>query len=328
MPKAMSIVLLVVIGFLLFLLYQNRSLPRIQEATAVIAVVAIGALLVVARGGSLQKSIYSAYFISKKDQVPLFFADTPVLIHHYLFQGAIFSHYQKRLADQKKKTSFDFSSDYNPLIDLQTIAILDHLLKFYRNTWYVKREMKEVASVTMFRGLTIEDVGNDLVKYGKEELPNSLKQNIFFDDLGGSTALALPKGTKIYYTVNKEYPSREFRFHKRLSFDITIKIRYFGGSIGLGSVGDFIGLTNIIEDKYINTSDPNVSNYETICLLIICKAKFSKVRAWNPSVVKYKEWAQNLFDDLYNTFDWSVCEAQMRRHQQTLANQKIIKKLK
>ena len=96
--------------FLLFLLYENRSSPRIQEATVVVAIVTIGALFFVARGGLLQKSIYSAYFISKKDQVPLFFADTPVLGQHYLFQGVIFSHYQKRLADQKKKTSFDFSS--------------------------------------------------------------------------------------------------------------------------------------------------------------------------------------------------------------------------
>lgn len=329
MSKAIPIVLLGLGCFLLFLLYENRSSPRIQEATVVIAVVMIGALLFVARGGSLQKSIYSAYFINKKDQVPLFFAGTPILGQHYLFQGVIFGHYQKRLADQKKKTSFDFSSDYNPLVDLQAIAILNHLFTFYSNQWYAKSEIKELPTGISFtsRPMETEDVGNDLVKYTKKELPNSLKRNIFFDDVGGFSTLALPRGTKIYYTTDKKYPSREYRFHKPFSFDIRIKIRYSHGGIGLGSVGYYVGLTNI-EDKFISPEDPNVRNYETTILRIICKAKFSKIRPWSPTVVRYKEWAQSLFDDLYNTFDWSICQTKMRDYQETLSNQKIINKLK
>ena len=168
MSKAIPIVLLALGCFLLFLLYENRNSPRIQEATVVVAIVTIGALFFVAREGLLQKSIYSAYFISKKDQVPLFFADRPVLGQHYLFQGAIFSHYQKRLADQKKETSFDSSSDYNPLVDLQAIAILNHLFTFYSNQWYAKSEIKELPFGTSFtsRPIGTEDVGNDFVYSG------------------------------------------------------------------------------------------------------------------------------------------------------------------
>lgn len=328
MSKTMPIILLLAGYVLLWLLYLNRSSPKIQEATIVIAGVMIGALFFATKGESLRKTIYSVYFVSNKDQVPLFFYNIPVLGQHYLFQDAIFSRYQKRLSDQARKISFDFPSESKPLVDLQGISILNHLLMFYSNYWYVEKESKELPGARMgtFRAVEIENVGNDLVKYDKKSLPDSLKQNMFFDDLIGTRTIALPRNTKVYYTSDeREHPFCEYRFHKRFSFDIRIKVHFSSYMVGLGSVGDFVGLTDT-EDRFIKVK--NIRDYGNIVLLITCEAKFNRIRVWNPSVVRYKEWVKNLFDDLYDTFDWSICQSEMRNYQRTLSSQKIINKLK
>lgn len=327
MSKAIPILLFLGGCFLLWLLYLNRSSSKIQEAIVIIAIVIIGALFFVTKGESLQETIHSAYFINNKRQTPVFFSLAPGLGQHYQFQNVIFNNYQKRLSNQEKKISFNFPLNSKPIVDLQAIAILNHLFMFYSNYWYVERVSKEIPGGRMgtSRPREIGSVGNDLVKYDKNSLPNSLKQNMFFDDLIGPTTLALPGNTKVYYASREgDHPFCELRFYKRFSFDIRIKIHYSLYMLGMGSVGNYVLLTN--EDKFIKANE--LKDYGTIVLITTCEAKFSRIMAWNPSVVRYKEWAKNLFDDLYNTFDWSICQREIMNYQQALLTQEIINKLR
>lgn len=326
MSKVIPLILFLIGCFLLWLLYLNRSSPRIQEATGVIAAVIIAALLFVMKGELLQKTIHSVYFINNKDQIPLFFIGTPVLGQRYGFQSVIFGNYQKRMSDQNKKTSFDLPSGKKPLVDFQAIAILDHICRWYPS-WYAEPEIKKLPGASTFRSVEIERVENDLVEYPKDSLPDSLKENMFFHDFTGFTTLALPKNTEIYYTCDKNKPSCEYRFYKRFNFDIRIKIHPYLPIPSLGSVGDYMHLTTNIADELAIKSE-HARDYTTMALLVTCEAKFHPIRAGNPSVARYKRWVKVLFDDLYNAFDWSVCDSEMRDYQQTLSTQKIINKLK
>ncbi|MDP1854259.1 MAG: hypothetical protein Q8L26_08685 [Candidatus Omnitrophota bacterium] len=343
MSKIMPICLLVLGYFLLWLLYINRSSTKIQEATIIIAGVIIGALFYVTKEETLERAITSVYFIEhkesdfndnknnedKKIRVKdgfLFFPDKPGLGQYYRLQSGVFGNYLRRSLDSKTDVIFNMPQEVKPLLDIQAIAILGHLSMFYGHIWHVTGTQKEVPSGTMgeYHLIEIENVKNDISRYEKDKLPISLKQNMFFNDLNIFRALAMPKGTKIYYSTYNN--SAEYRFYKRFFFDIRIKINYQSYTVGLGQVAYFLGLNT--EEKDFNELYFWGNDYGNLALVTNCKATFSRWTAWNPSSVRYKNWANNLFNDLYNTFDWSICYARMKEYQQSSANQKIINKLK
>ncbi|GEM_PF-3552257 len=322
--KAVPLLLLVAGWVLLWVLYQNRSASKIQEATVIIAGIIIGALVVITKSEPIKKTITPVYFLSTKEKKLLFF-DAPVLTSHYLQMGIIYNNYVRRKTDAKQDTSFDIPKEHKPILDLQVVAILNHLSQFYGRTWYVERESKELPGSRM--GLSSpkeENVNEDVQLVDKNALPASLKQTIFFEDWQPLTTFAVPKGTRIFYSEDeKDHRFCELRLYKPLSFDISVRVAFSSYMIGLGNVGHHLGLTDP-EERFTRGDDPNVRDYGHLALRVTCKAKFNRFRGWHPSVVRYKEWAANLFDDLYQTFDWSVVQEDMRRYQETLAHQKII----
>ena len=328
MSKAILLILLFTGWFLLLLLlYWNRSSPRILEAATVIAIAILGALIFVTKGESITKNIRSVYFINNKEHTLMFFDSIPVLGQHFLCQRVIFDSYQKRLSKQKEHAPLDFISNHKPLIDLQARTILYHLSTWYSQLWNLVREDIEsvVGKGKTFQYFKKEDVGNDIIIYNRKSLPHSLKKNMFYEEIiHVPINIALPKGTKFYYT-SKEGKNAfcEYRFHKPLSFDIRIKINFSAYTIGLGRIGDYLGVTNI-EAPCTNMDDENVKNYGHFILHISCKAEFSRIRAWNPTVIKYKEWVSNIFEDLYTTYDWSLCINELKDYRKDVAIQRII----
>lgn len=175
---------LLIIGCLLLgLLYVNRGAPKIMEVTVVIAITVIGALIFIMTNEPIRRTITPIYLVNSKDQTFLFFWKTnPVLTRHYLCQHILFSGYLHELSRTNKSVTFDFAKgERKAVIDLQVIAILDHLSRNYRNRWYIDREDIEVPGI---HSVTYDHIGGDVVdddiqKYTKDMLPQSLKQNIF-----------------------------------------------------------------------------------------------------------------------------------------------------
>ena len=48
----------------------------------------------------------------------------------------------------------------------------------------------------------------------------------------------------------------------------------------------------------------------------------------NPEVKNYRKWLSNLFNILYEEFDWAVCHKSMKEHNEELAHQKIVSDLR
>jgi len=331
MSKILSPVLLGIGFIMVFLLYQNRSSPKIWEATIVSFGVIIVALLFVTNDQPIKKLITPVYFMTKEDNSFLFFIDKPVLSQHYMRRGAMFGGYEHRLSESEEKSDLDFFENKKSIVDMQVMAVIEHLFLHYKRAWYVKTETLELPGATFFYGGgeldNKESVKNDIATYTKDSMPTSLKKNMFFDDIiSFSGGLALPKNTRIQYTQEGgPFWASEIRLYKPFNFDIRIEMTYRAQMFGLGNVGHYIGMTDP-EREFIETNDPAFQNYKNIGLRMKCTAKFPWYRTWNPSVLIYKTWANVLFDELYQEFDWFVWEDKIKSHQQAVANQKIINK--
>lgn len=330
MSKAFSIILLIAGGVSLFFLYWNRSAPRIQEATAVVAIVIIGALAFVMKGETIKRTIATSYFADLEKSRPVFFEEMTVLMHHYSRQNIIFSEYEKSLIKQGKEVSVNKDT----FVDLHAIVVLNTL---YKGSWSTRRERIETLSggtMINFHATDEEEVKRDVVEFNKNSLPESLKQNRFYDYFEPIVpgVLKLPKGTKVYYS-NGEH--KEFRLRKPLltflpissKFDIKIKIRFDRYARGLSIIGMYKGVMDAYYDfaRATRKDIEDSRNYGNYLLLIECEAKFPSLLAWNPQVVRYKKWVNDLFDELYYSFDDTVTRNRIREHQIDLASREIIK---
>lgn len=321
-------IILLLVGYaLLLILYLNRGSSRIQEASVIIATVIIGALVFVTKEESLEGFINTVYFIDLENKQFCLF-NKPILRHYYLNQSVILGSYENRLRKAQKDVSFDFPKDHKAIIDIHTMAVLEHMGLYYGRSWHVEGRSTEVPSgrVGSYRQLEIENVNKDTSIFTTDSLPNNMKQNMFFEDLKTFQNLALPKGTRMYYVTNPDNPFVECRFYKPFSFDVRIKVCSLLYTIGLGDVGDYLGITDF-ERSDTRADDPSVKKYGTFVITTHYTAKFSKIKAWNPAVIRYKKWAKNLFDDLYNAFDWKICFGKLKDREETLAHRKIIHKL-
>ncbi|MBU3943045.1 hypothetical protein KKA24_03615 [Patescibacteria group bacterium] len=319
MQKVVPLILLL-FGFgLLWILYLNRSSSRIQEATIITAGVIIAALLFVTKAEYFEQSVSSVYFVDLKQKDFVLFGNVPILMRYYMEDSIILTKYKERQEKLKKDTHFNFPADHKAVLDMQAIAILEYLGSYYQSGWYVTSSQSELPSCTWGSWGPVNDPAakKDATQYTKDILPASLEQNIFYDDLALFRHLTLPKGTKIEYSSDGDR-SVEYRFYKKFSFDIRLKILFFSYIVGLGNTAQYIGLVDP-EDFYSK-------DYGNFHLLIKCEAKFSRLRSWDPSVVRYKKWTKDLFDKLYDKFDWSVQSSKVKDYEERKAHQKIIQK--
>ncbi len=68
----------------------------------------------------------------------------------------------------------------------------------------------------------------------------------------------------------------------------------------------------------------NREKFGTVVVDINCEAEFAALKSGNPKVQRYKKWVENMFDNIYEDFDWLVCNENMQKYNEELAHQKIV----
>lgn len=310
-----AMLLLIMLAFL----YWNREHPKVQEAIVVIILTSIGAIFFMLLSGEnkpITKSISAVYFISNKENKPLFFT-SPILTQYYLQQSVIYG------KDGRNKTGIqepkNIIDNHRLFCNLQTATIMNHLFMNYTSNWFTKRVSEKFPGFTTIRGENLGYTKEDVSSYKKQDLEKKFSENEFFAHIIEFPQMSVPKGTVINYepySDTHKYCLIELR--KPCYFDIKIKVSFSSYIVGLGSVAHFTG---VYEDWYD-------SSYGTVIININCEGNFNKLIGGNPSILRYKQWTENLFDDFYNTFDWQVCNLNIKEYMEVTAHQAIIKKLK
>jgi len=329
---AWSIILLLSL-FCAGLVFLNRSLPKIQE----FIFVAVSGMLVIILGivfypeNTLDKNISQILFVSLKEKKPIF-PNAPILTQYFFPQAITWSDCKPADPNKTKQQLLQIPDDCTPLIDLQAVSLLHYLSIAYGNNWNVQRTKKYFIPMPGFPSVggvarSLGPVEKNKTIFTKKDLPDEIKENVFYDGLGENFRFSLPKGTKIkYQEANDKSNFCLIEFYKRFAFDIKIKIYFRSYSAGLGEVSPYIGLSPIKNQWNVNWEVRD--NYGTVMLNMSCEASFNKFRVGDPTIILYKKWVEALFDDLYNSFDWSVCNSKMREYNQMLASQKIVGDIK
>ncbi|MFA5118812.1 MAG: hypothetical protein WC695_08195 [Candidatus Omnitrophota bacterium] len=325
--QAMIPVTLLILGwFLLWLFYLNRGSTKIHESTVVILGVIIGALLFVTQSESIDRKITTIYFLNNKEH-KLFFFKFPILCEYHSLQNGALTLYKTRLEAKDERISFGFSQDLKPLIDLHACAILSRLSELYQRNWYVERvtHAEAIGVGSAYTARAIEDVKKDITSYSKDSLPENFKRNIFFQDFILFDSFSLPKGTKISYETDKNGVFSVLHYKKPLWFDIEIRFTGCQYFLGLGNTGYYTGRIGP-KSNVFGPDDPAEKDYGHVFLNMECRATFFRWTAWNPASLRYKRWANNLFNELSDAFSWDLCENRLKEYFQIQANYGIIYK--
>ena len=93
----------------------------------------------------------------------------------------------------------------------------------------------------------------------------------------------------------------------------------------LGKVANYVGITKPTNIWNVNWDERD--KYGTAIVTINCNAEFPFYKPGNPEVLRYRKWIQNLFDNMYEEIDWSICNNKMKEYNEELAHQVIINDL-
>jgi len=307
--------LLFFIGFLLFILWINREHARIQETVTIVIITLTATIIAVLffseSSKTYKKEISTIYFLSNKENRPLFF-NKPILTHYHLDQSVLYNEFEK---SKKQPKDIKIVDDHSLFCDLQAAVIMNFLSNWYQHNWFIKTKWKKFPGFKSGSSESLGDTQKDVTIYKKNNLRKEFSGNRFFEYVFMMGQLSLPKGTNIKYqpyTDSNKYCQIEL--YKPLCFNIKIKIYFTNYVAGLGNITRFVG---------ISADDYDVT-YGTVVINAYCSAEFPKFRSGDPLILKYKKWTESLFDDLYNTFDWEVCDANIKEYMQTTAYQAIV----
>ncbi len=331
MNKILWSVVIIISLFLIYLIFLNRAHAKIQEAiivaiTALIAVV-FGVIFFSAENEEIHKDISVVYFVSLEKKEPIFFT-APILLHYTMAPGIIWGEFTKQYPAESKQVFSDIPKDFNALVDLQTCAFLQHLSMFYRFDWNMQRSKKSFPGANSIRGRSLSQNNKDKQEFNKSDLSEIFLSNTFYKALDKALELTFPKGTKISYKKDSFVDKAQIchiKIYKRFAFEIDISLYCSSYQAGLGKIGSYVGLTSPTNKWYVNWDE--IDKFGTAVLDMSCTAKFFKFKSGNPNVLSYKTWIRNLFEDLYQTFDWTVCDDEMRIYYQELASQQLLKNL-
>lgn len=246
----------------------------------------------------------------------------PVLNMRYMNIEILYSELLKKKNQEEIK--FDFLNDPKPIVDLVSFAIFQDLRKHFSNSWSITKRITKgpTGRTEQWGPKNDRKTKKDIKTILNENLPMSLKKNIFYTEASLSNKITLPKRTEFKYEVKERLC--KFIMKKPFYFNLVISVKYDGATIGLGRVGDYIGVTDF-ERKYTDVRDPNVRKYRTHMLEINCNAKFYKWTAGNPKTEQYKEWVKFMFDRISDQLDWEKIDKEIKENKQQKAMHKIIK---
>jgi hypothetical protein len=331
MNKFLWAFVLVFIGALFFLIYTNRAHQNIQQIViALIGLIAtvLGVFLFGDKIQAIKKTISVVSFVSIEQKKPVF-PIAPVLNEYFMHQGTIWSDFERDhpdLASEAMKKLPQSTDDLNILTEIHAIAIMQYLGRSYHSDWDILEIAHVLPGFASYRGQGLNTNPKDKTTYDSAELVEIFKSNIFNESLKNISQLTLPKGTHIKYIQ----PSGELKQHqiiisKKYSFVITIQLYFSTYSAGLGKVANYVGVTKPTNVWNVNWEERD--KYGTAVVTIKCTAKFPFYKSGNPEVQRYQKWIQNLFENMYEEFDWSICNNKMKEYNEELAHQVIINDL-
>jgi len=325
----------IVIGIacvLVYLIYLNRAHAKIQEAiivaiTGVLAVV-FGVVFFGTKNKEIDKNIATVSFVSLEQKKPVFFT-APILLHYFMNQGIIWADFERNHSNEAKNLMEALPKNMDGLemlADLQAVALIYYLGQSYHFNWDMIYTKKVLPGFISKRGMALNTDPKDKKVFSSKKLVQIFKQNKFCESLQQIHQLTLPKNTNLkYIPYSKENKKCQILISKRFAFEITITLYFSSYSAGIGKVADYIGLTEPTNVWHVNWEERD--KFGTAVVTIECYAKFFTLKSGNPEVQRYKRWIENLFDNLYEEFDWSVCNESMREYNEELANQKIVSDL-
>ena len=214
--------------------------------------------------------------------------------------------------------------ELNLLTELFAITIIKYLGSLYTYNWDIIMLPKTAfPGFTLTRGQGLNTSPKDKKIFTSEKLMEIFKKNTFHKSLKQTNQLTLPKGTTLKYIP----PSGEFSPHqiiisKKFAFTATINLSPSFYSPGLGEVASYIEITDPTNSWNVNSEE--CDKFATTGITIDCNIKFFSFKSGNPKVLTYRKWLKNLFKNLHEEFDWSVCNNAMKEYKEELAHQKII----
>jgi len=330
-PDIQKIFLFLVASILTWLGLKFFSKTKIQEIFVVTFATLIAAYLsmvfLTQDTDDIEKEVSQVYF--KNPDGEIIFFDAPVLLHYHLQQNIIYGNFGRKNPEQVKGFFSNMPANANYLIELQAATLVDYLFQNYSHDWYRKREAKSFPGFNTIRGQRLDENNKDIDTFSVMDLKKVFEKNIFYPYLIAASSdvfkLSLPKGTKIkYQSYSDKNQYCQIQFYKPLCFDVKLKLYFSSYVQSLGNIAYYVG----ISEPQKKSSEPDISKgYGILVITMECTANFNKIRMGDPALIRYKKWIKNLFDDLYNTFDWAICDSEIRKYDEVLAHQKIVDNL-
>lgn len=317
---------------LVYLIYINRAHPKIQEAITVaiagLFAVVLGVIFLGGETKEIKKMISVVSFVSLEKKKPVVFT-APVLIRYHMHQGITWSEFEKNHPQQDTKLMENLPESTEELsifAELLAVVFMQYLGQSYDSNWDVLKTIRVLPGATSILGQGLNTNPKDKKRFDSTELREIFSSNKFKDSLSKIHRLTLPKGTVIKYITSSENPkNHQIIISKKFSFTTTINIYFSAYRAGLEKVANYIGITEPSNIWNINWKERN--KFGMVAVTVACNAKFFPLKSGNPELQLYKRWLENMFDNLYEEFDWSVCQNSMREYFEELANQKIVSEL-
>ncbi len=102
MVNIVPIVLLAFGWIALWLLYLNQSASKIHEATVILAATILGTLLIIAKGGPIEKKVTMVHFL-KVNENRLVFFDLPVLREYNSSRNILYYGFLEKIKGEKRR---------------------------------------------------------------------------------------------------------------------------------------------------------------------------------------------------------------------------------
>jgi hypothetical protein len=312
-----------------YFIYINREHSKIHEAITVaiagLFAVVFGVIFLGGEKKEIKKMISSVSFVSLEKKEPVFLA-APILYEYHMWQSIIWTEFQRnhaQHASQLLKSLPEDTKEFSLFTELLAVAVMQYLGRSYNSDWDVLKTIRVLPGEKSILGQGLNTNPKDKKRFDSTELREIFSANKFKDSLDRINRLTLPKGTVIKYITSSENPqNHQIVISKKFSFTATINIYFTSYGVGLGKVANYIGITKPSNIWNVNWKERD--KFGMVAVTIDCNAKFCSLKSGNPKLQLYKRWLENMFDNLYEEFDWSVCQNAMKEHFEELAHQQVI----
>jgi len=339
MSKLLLFAVISICILLFTFLHLNRASPKIIETFVIVLITITATIFYISKPEEINKNIHSIIFIDQTDANKnelMHFMGVPVLDKFYFFHTTTAIDHINKYQNKNSKIGIDYHKNSDFLLELISLLIVDKWRNLFAHHWCVEKEIAILAGsdrVTR-RYKKSTEVEDDFIHIPFKDFPKLLINNRYdwkplgyathsVDKTGKQTelvgplydgGLTFPKNTSFNFVKNEvDKPnSYEISLKKSFFYNIKINIQYIAGGSGLANLAEYLECT--APERNINSSTKNDTNYFRYIIKISCNAKFNRFTAGNPSTKLYKEWVNEMFNDIYDNYDWSVIQKAMSQY--------------